>query len=119
MLKTDPKPDEISMSLATFSLLTVVVLLPGGTVWRAFVAVTLWRWFAVPALHLSELSMPMAAGLSLVWSVFAGGQIQTPPPDPTKTKREKQINNLMRLFGKAVLYPLLLLAMGWIVLRFQ
>jgi len=80
-----------------------------ATIANGFVLKTLWVWFAVPLFPVPHLSIPQALGLSLVGEVLVG---------TTGVKKEGQPEEPGAAVVTAVLRPLVVLAVGWIVTWF-
>lgn len=100
--------------MTAFLYLTVwLALVPIIAYWRAFVAVVLWGWFVTPAFGVAAPSIHHAFGIMLLL-VF----LLPPASDDDKTQRDLEGRNLAdlvaRMLGRAVLYPALMLGVGWL-----
>lgn len=91
-------------------LLAVLALAPLDTVWRAFVAMKLWGWFAVPAVHVEPISLGLAFGLMLVVEIFT---MKHKAPKPTPDVAFSAL--VAHWVSLAVLSPLIALALGYLV----
>ena len=58
--------------MTLLKVLSWIVAIPVGWVWKAFVAVYLWSWFIVP-LGVPAVGMTHALGLTLAGWYFCGG----------------------------------------------
>ena len=90
-------------------ILAIVVV---GTIFRGLVLVKLWAWFVVPVFHLPILTLAPAIGLSLIvgYFVFQGFRKEHFNQDNSDALGISLANMLM--------YPAIVLAMGWIITLF-
>lgn len=85
------------------------------TLYRAFALKTLWAWFIVPTFGLTELSIPLAIGLSCLSLVFR--------PSETMDEIEKVFEGIsnekhLMLYGYSFLQTTILLCCGWTMTLF-
>ena len=91
--------------LAILSIFAVVAI---GLIWRGFVLSVLWGWFIIPVFPaMPVLSIPVAIGIAIVVS-FLTYQLNS------KEKSDQPIQQM----GVALLYPGVVLILGWIVTFF-
>lgn len=83
--------------------LAIFLLTP---IWSGFVITILWRWFIVSFFHLSPLSIALAIGISLITRMLTYQM-------PEKQDTGKGNTGYALVFS--LLYPLLLLGMGFVV----
>lgn len=74
---------------------------------RGFVLSTLWQWFVIPTFGLAPLSIPVAIGIGLILSFTTHQSMD----ESSKNKSEK-------LFD-AIVNPLIVLLIGWIITLFM
>lgn len=75
-------------------------------VWGGWVLTVLWAWFVVPTFHAPALSVPVAAGLRVMSSFFSAY--------PADSKERSALDR----WTITLLYPLVMLTMGWLVHQF-
>lgn len=90
----------------------VALLLVVGTLWRGFVLHILWGWFMVPIFGLPALSVVAAIGVSLVVSFMTFQYVYAKDDRETAAK-------IGSVFGITVLYPALVLGIGYVVKSFM
>lgn len=95
-------------------LTAIVIALVLGSILNGWVLSTLWGWFVVPIFGLPVLPIAAAIGISLTVK-YMTHQIS---PDCEEKKREAA-EQIGRLVGVTVLYPLLAVFIGWIVQKFM
>jgi hypothetical protein len=95
--------------LAIFGVTAMLVI---GSIWRGYVFSVLWKWFIVPVFPaMPLLSIPVAIGIAMVVSFLAYQY--------TYTKDDRsEAAKLGGAFGVSLLYPGLVLLMGWVVTLF-
>ena len=94
--------------IALAFLASIIVLVVISSILRGYVLSVLWGWFVVPTFGLPALSIPIAIGISLILA-FTTHQISV------KKEEDKSFGTQ---FSNIILYPLLTLAIGWIVTLF-
>ena len=98
---------EIIFVIAGISALLVI-----GSIWRGYVFSVLWKWFIVPVFPaMPLLSIPVAIGIAMVVSFLAYQYTYSKDDRDTASK-------FGGAFGVSLLYPALVLLMGWIVTLF-
>lgn len=75
---------------------------------------TLWDWFIVPVFGVPVLSVVQAIGISLVVNYFLSGLKRE-----ENGEDESPTTKMIVLSAKAVFFPVLYVAVGWIVLQFM
>lgn len=83
-----------------------------SSIWRGYSLSVLWSWFMVPIFGLPALSIASAIGVALVVGFI------THQPDTTKDD-ESFADKTVKAVVFAVLYPPLMLGIGWIVKQFM
>jgi hypothetical protein len=87
---------------------TVLLVFILGIIWSGYVFSILWAWFFVTAFGLPPLSIPAAIGIRLV---FPRGY------SPRETKFDKDY--WMQSCGNILVFPLMLLLVGYVVQSFM
>lgn len=100
--------EALAIVFAGFAGIVAVVVI--ASLMRGWALSVLWGWFLVP-LGLPGLNIPTAIGISLVVSFLTH---QTHDDDKERTFSER----MFRLFGAAILTPLLGVFIGWVVKHF-
>lgn len=77
-----------------------------------FALATMWRWFMVPAFGVSEISMPVAIGLCMLFRFL---RYEYKKEDESK---ETFSTVLIRGFAVSTFNPLITLALAWVVKQF-
>lgn len=94
------------------AFLVFMCMVPAG-MWSAFVASTIWRWFAVP-IGAPSLSVVRTMGLAILIGMYRYAGERDSNVDPDKTGGELFVAFLAR----ATLIPAFALLMGRIYLAF-
>jgi len=95
-----------------FAIVGVGALLVISSIWRGYVFSVLWKWFIVPVFPaMPFLTIPVAIGIAMVVS-FLAYQYTYTKDDRSDTDR------MASAFGIALIYPALVLLIGWIVTLF-
>jgi len=97
---------------AVLSCLGLIVAVPLSAIMRAFVLVTMWKWFVTPTWNVTAPTPVVAYGLTLLIGMLVPSQSSV--SDPTDTPKDK----IQQSFGALLLGPLLILALAWLVQRF-
>ncbi len=82
------------------------------TLWRAWILVIMWGWFATPITGIS-LTMPLAIGLSLLVNIFIVGALNKTPENESTGKQ------WLNIFLTGVVAPAFALFVGWITHMFM
>lgn len=93
--------------VALIFLVSVIVLVVISSILRGYVLSVMWGWFVVPTFGLPPLNIPIAIGLALIIA-FTTHQVSL--------KKEEQ--DFGSQIGNSLIYPILLLGIGWIVTLF-
>lgn len=94
-----------------FTFIFHLLLAAGALTFNGLALSILWRWFAVPLLHLPPLSLAGAIGVSLVVSFLTHQYSREEPAETEKQKRERRVH----VAAYCILRPLFLLAAGALV----
>lgn len=87
-----------------------LVLMPLLSVWRGYIFSILWGWFIIPIFGVSQISIPLAIGLSYVIHFLT---------EKMPKKNEKPFSEQMALiFSYGTVGPLFTLGFAWIVHQF-
>lgn len=81
------------------------------TIVQGWVLTVLWGWFIVPTFGITQLSIPVAIGISFIVSMFRSHI-------PTNNKDESAEEKIGKIVG-AILSPFFVLLFGWIVHSFM
>jgi len=103
----------ILMVLGALVLIPLVITI--SSIINGYVFSTLWGWFIIPIFGLTALSIPQAIGISMIVS-FLTYQFQ--PSNKQNTKEDDQKDMITRILH-LVLYPITVLAVGYIVKGFM
>jgi len=95
-------------------LLGIVAMVIGAVLVRAWVLTELWAWFLVPTFSIVQISMPVAMGISLIVAMFT----QHLQHERAETSPNSVSEVFGRVFGTAILSPLVVWALGWIIQLF-
>ena len=90
-----------------------LALIPLSAIWRGYVLTVLWAWFVVPTFNLPALALAPAIGLSLVVSYL------THQSDAAKASEGDFSERMARACAYALLLPLFVLGIGWVVHQFM
>ena len=101
------------MVLGALVLIPLVITI--SSIINGYVFSTLWGWFIIPIFGLTALSIPQAIGISMIVS-FLTYQFQ--PSNKQNTKEDDQKDMITRILH-LVLYPITVLAVGYIVKGFM
>lgn len=97
------------------AIIGFLVILIGGPIWSGYVLSVMWNWFLVPAFHMPQISVALAIGITMLVRMI------TYNPSYEKEKK-KESGELAKALTNAVvfslLYPLLVLAVAYIVHQF-
>lgn len=93
----------LQLAIVVFLIAAVGVAI----VWRGFVLSVLWAWFLVP-LGAPAIGIALAVGLTTTWAILS------PHPFRKAEQHDKQLEVWSWLF----MFPLIGLAMGWVVKQF-
>lgn len=92
--------------------LITVAAMAVTSIWSGFVLTKLWIWFIVPIFHLPVLTIVPAIGLCIVVSYLT---TQAPAAKDERDGKEKATD----IFSYGLIYPTLMLALGWAVHLFM
>lgn len=105
MLKTESK--EFTSCIGTIAILGLALI--AGTAMNGWGLSMLWGWFIVPIFKAPPLSTVQAIGVAMVIS-FLTSDLQS------ETYKSKDFADLIGIFaGKAIVYPVIVVAIGWLV----
>jgi hypothetical protein len=90
-----------------------LALIPLSVIWRGYALTVLWAWFVAPTFGLPELAIAPAIGLSLVVRYL------THQSDAVKTPEGDFGERMAKACAYALLLPLLVLGIGWVVHQFM
>ena len=90
-----------------------LALIPLSAMWRGYVLTVLWAWFVMPTFGLPALGIAPAIGLALVVSFL------THQSDSVKTPEGDFAERMGRACAYALLLPLFMLGIGWVVHQFM
>lgn len=90
--------------LITFGIAIIMAIIQG------WVLTVLWDWFVVPTFNVSQLSIAVAIGISIIVSMFRGGYT---------TNKEQTLEQKIGVVVGIILSPFLSLLLGWIVHMFM
>jgi hypothetical protein len=112
MYKTETEKNE-AIALAIVSLLSLPVLLILIPIWCGFVLQVLWNWFPAVIFGVKQLTLWEAVGLYLLasWIVYT----IHPQFKDDLTPKERLTKSWAGIFAIRIIWPLLLLGMGYIV----
>lgn len=97
---------------ALFIVGGVLTLMVIGAIWRGYVLSVLWKWFIVPVFPaMPLLSIPVAIGISMAIAFLV---YQHNYSEDNRSAESK----LGSAAGMTLIYPALVLFMGWIVTFF-
>lgn len=99
--------------IALLATLGVLVLVVFGTLWRGFVFMKLWAWFAVPAFGFAPLTMVLAMGVALIVSFLT---VQFPYE---KIPDEERLHRWAHACFVATIWPAVALFIGWVLTFFM
>jgi hypothetical protein len=92
------------------TLIALLLCIP-SLLLRGWVFITLWKWFAVPYFHVSQMRVPVAIGLCLLYAMIRDKSYEKPDP-------ERKLGPLeTTLVG--VIASLFTLGFGWIAHQFM
>jgi hypothetical protein len=94
--------------LVLLSLLGISALVVLSSIWRGFVLSILWGWFMVPLFGLPALNIPFAIGIALVVGFLTH-----------QSSNENEKTDWGNSITMAVMYPALILLVGWVVTFFR
>jgi hypothetical protein len=99
---------------ALFILTLAVGMIVATALLRAWVLICLWEWFIVASFGVTMINIPTAIGITLIAGMLTQHNAKT------STGEKKDTSTLIgEIFGLAVVGPLLVLFMGWIVKGFM
>lgn len=84
-----------------------LAMAPVTTIWYGFALSVMWGWFVVPAFHVAPLRIPFAIGVAYIIQFLTH-----------QTNREENEPEIGRVLVLALVRPLTLLLVGWIVKQF-
>jgi membrane protein YdbS with pleckstrin-like domain len=96
------KPSDVD-HLAILALIVVISII------RAFVISKMWGWYVVPQFHVTELSLPIAFGFSILVAYLI----------PFQRKSSDDSQTLFNPFGDSLIQSLSVLFLGWIGTNFM
>ena len=103
----------MELILAALGAVALVAVTSALTsIWRGFVLTKLWIWFIVPVFHLPVLTLVPAIGLCFVVS-YLTHQYQHDDGD------RSQGDKFAGILGYGLMYPAIVLFMGWILQMFM
>ena len=85
-----------------------ITIIAFAAILRGYVLSVLWSWFVIPTFSLPPLSIPVAIGIGLILA-FTTHQTSIKKEDKSAGER----------FADAIINPLMLLLIGWIVTLFM
>lgn len=88
-----------------------IVAVVGEAIMNGWVLSILWGWFVSPLFGLKELAIAPAIGFSLVVGMLTH-------QESGEQKERSNFENVVLIFGRAVVSPLITLFIGWIVYQF-
>lgn len=92
---------------------TALFVIVFSAIFDGFVLSVLWGWFIVPAFHVSQLTLPLAIGVSMVVAMLTN---RTAGNSREQEKDKKDIGEtLLSSFFIALLVPLITLGISAIV----
>jgi hypothetical protein len=94
--------------MKTLGILSIVV---AETIWRGYALSKLWLWFIVATFGAASISVPQAAGLSLIVTML------TYKFDDSENA-EFTIDKVVSLLIVAAMMPAMFLLVGWIIKGF-
>ena len=100
--------------MVLLAILGFVALLVVSSIFNGYVLSVLWGWFIVPVFSLPELTVVPAIGIAIVVS-YLTYQYNESDDDDNKSFGEK----MAKLIAMAILRPLFVLFLGWIVHLFM
>jgi predicted phage tail protein len=89
--------------------LWLLIILIAGSMWNGYVFSVMWGWFVVPAFHLPQVSVAVAIGISMIVGMLTHHLSQ----DQEK-KKSDTTDAMISSFSWSFLYPLLMLAAGYV-----
>ena len=93
-----------------FKVLLGLAAIPLAWIVYAYVLATLWDWFIVPEFGVKPLSYVAALGIALIVGLL------TRDTESANIKAEyKEKKTLLEAVLFAVMYPLMILTMGWLI----
>lgn len=92
-------------------LLGIVGIVTVSIIVNGWAISTLWGWFVAPVFALPYLSIAQAIGLACMVGLFTNSEFQT-------DKSKDLIDSLSFLVGRALLAPVFIVGIGWIVRLF-
>lgn len=105
MLKNEN--EKFTSCIGTIAL--VVLALVVGTIMNGWALSMLWGWFIMPIFAAPSLSVVQAIGVAMVVSFLTSGL-------QSETYKSKDFTDLIGQFaGKAIIYPIVVVAIGWLV----
>ena len=106
------KDEEKSCLSVIFALIAIPVILVLSSVLNGFVLTILWKWFMIPVFSLPAINVPQAIGISMLISFLTHQQ------NGNKKEDKEQFELWVSLLFNALLNPLLVLGIAWIVQLF-
>lgn len=98
--------------LACFgAVILVVVATVVASIVNGWVLSTMWGWFVVPFFDLPQMSIPYAIGIAMLVRMLVNTTINY-------DTKEKDTSTKVGEWIGVILYPFLVLFMGWIVTLF-
>jgi hypothetical protein len=82
-----------------------------GTIINGWAISVLWGWFIVPVFSVPSLTVPYAAGLSLVASMLSSSSTI----NSSETKGWTEV--ISSLVGRIIIAPILTVLVGWVLLQ--
>jgi putative Mn2+ efflux pump MntP len=114
MLGSTAAKERPMIALAAFGgIVGVFALLALSSIWKGYVLTVLWSWFVVPTFGAPLLTIAPAIGLAMVVGFL------THQSDATKTPEGDSSERFMRAVAHALVMPLLVLGIGWVVRQFM
>lgn len=104
-----------STSFDIVLIITTIVMLPLGTIWQGVALSYLWDWFIVP-LGVVSISIAHAIGISIVAQSFLAALARSAEIESEKKDPHER---LLEAIVKAILLPLFMLVIGYIVQAFM
>lgn len=104
--------DDKSCAEVILAIIALPVLIVINSILNGFVLTVLWGWFVVPLFSLPPLNIPQAVGISIILSYL------THQKTDTKDKDDGFWSTILSALLYIILYPLLVLAIAWVVQLF-
>ena len=89
-------------------ILLAILLTPLSLIWSGFVTTKVWAWFVAPTFDLPSLSIPTAIGIQVLILLLS-----------PKSNANENTKDFAEILSFSFAFPLVALAIAWIVLQFN